>query len=94
MDVEYKFQFAVMCVVCFHYRSEEEPVSRRNRRSLPRRTPGIRRRRPLEVNDMESFSLLISEPGSDPARRRGQHVAKSHDDTSAGAVHQYRDEHG
>ena len=46
---------------------------------------------------MESFSLLISEPHADPSvgtHRRGHHVAKSHDDTSAGAVHQYQDEHG
>ena len=45
---------------------------------------------------MESFSLLISEPSTDPsvAQHRGHHMAKSHDDTSAGAVHQYQDEHG
>jgi hypothetical protein len=77
-------------------RSEEESGSRRSRRSLPRRTPGIRRRRPLEVNDMESFSLLISEPSSDPGvlLHRRHHMAKSHDDTSAGAIHRYQDEHG
>ena len=77
-------------------RSDGESGSRRRRRSIPRRTPGIRRRRPLEINDMESFSLLISEPNLDPsvAQRRGQHMAKSHDDTSAGAVHQYQDELG
>ena len=45
---------------------------------------------------MESFSLLISEPSLDPSltQRRGQHMAKSHDDTSAGAVHHYQDELG
>ena len=77
-------------------RSEEESGSRRSRRSLPRRTPGIRRRRPLEVNDMESFSLLISEPSSDPGvvQHRRHHMAKSHDDTSVGAIHRYQDEHG
>lgn len=67
-------------------------------RQGPRRTPGIRRRRGGDEHELgESFSLLFPEQLSDPSgsqRRLPNHLAKTHDDTSAGAVHRYQDEHG
>ena len=45
---------------------------------------------------MERFSLLISEPPTETSvsQCREHHMAESHDDTSAGAIHHYQDEHG
>lgn len=66
-------------------------------RHIPRRTPGIRRRRTREEQDLaERSSLLFNVPVMDHSgfQRRPNHLAKTHDDTSAGAVHRYEDEHG
>lgn len=74
------------------------PYARVRSRQVPRRTPGIRRRRGVDEQDLgESFSLLFSEQLSDHGgsqHRTPNHLAKTHDDTSAGAVHRYQDEHG